>query len=246
MLTLNHQRVLEAARDAASPLGADDTHTVAAAAIDVSGRIHTGANVHHFTGGPCAELVVMGQAAVVSADRLLAITAVGDGGRGILAPCGRCRQILLDVHPDVVVLLSGDDHAHRSADRVDGVSAVPIRSLLPRQFRAPDRDAERVLHFAGQYYDDVASGLKTVTIRLDDPQRIGAVSMVFEDASVDGYRVLPGVVDSIEQRAFGELTAEDVRRENASSLEALRAGLRGHYPYITEEDRVDVVGFRLT
>lgn len=241
MLTLNDRRVLDAAREAASRLGPGDTHTVASAAIDVSGRIHTGVNVHHFTGGPCAELVALGQTAAVSADRLLTITAVGDGGRGVLAPCGRCRQVLLDLHPDVVVLVP--DAA--DADGGEDVVPVPIRDLLPHQYRHPEAQAERILHFAGQYHDDVASGLKTVTVRLGDPQQLGPVTMVFEDPEVGGYRVLRGVVETIEQRAFGELTSEDVRRENAPSLEALHAGLRTHYPHITEDDVVDVVGFRL-
>ncbi|MDZ5079095.1 ASCH domain-containing protein [Nesterenkonia sp. HG001] len=143
---MNDRRVLEAAHDAASVLGPDSTHTVASAAIDVSGRIPTGVNV---------------------------------------------------------------------------------------------------LHFAAQYHDDVAAGRKTVTVRLDDPQRIGPVTMVFEDAEAEGYRILHGVVETIEQRTFGELTPEDVRRENAPSLEALHAGLRTHYPHITDDALVDVVGFRL-
>ncbi|GAA1524353.1 hypothetical protein [Brevibacterium permense] len=49
-------RVIAAAENLARTLGADANHTVAAAAMDTTGRIHTGVNVHHFTGGPCAEL----------------------------------------------------------------------------------------------------------------------------------------------------------------------------------------------
>lgn len=95
-----------------------DRHSVGAAALDAEGRIHTGVNLFHFTGGPCAEMVALANAA---GRRVVRIVAVGDGGRGILAPCGRCRQILLDLHPGVEVVLP------------DGV--VPVADLLPAAYR---------------------------------------------------------------------------------------------------------------
>lgn len=71
-------------------------HTTAAAARTAAGQVVTGVNVFHFTGGPCAELVVIGRAVGEDAGALVEIVAVGDGGRGILSPCGRCRQVLWD------------------------------------------------------------------------------------------------------------------------------------------------------
>src|SRR3712207_5766916 len=105
MLYPNEQRVLDAAIELATRLGDNPVHTVAAAAMDTTGRIHTGVNVFHFTGGPCAELVVLGAAAAAGAGPLTTIVAVGDGGRGVIPPCGRCRQHLLDLHPDCFVIL---------------------------------------------------------------------------------------------------------------------------------------------
>lgn len=63
-------------------------------------------NVFHFTGGPCAELVVIGSAAAEGAGDLVEIVAVGDGGRGILSPCGRSRQVLGDYFPKIRVIVS--------------------------------------------------------------------------------------------------------------------------------------------
>ncbi|WP_405681284.1 hypothetical protein OG239_39665 [Streptomyces sp. NBC_00868] len=40
-----------------------DNHTMAAAARSRDGRIATAVNAYHFTGGPCAELVLIGAAA---------------------------------------------------------------------------------------------------------------------------------------------------------------------------------------
>lgn len=96
-------------------------HTVAASARAADGRIVDGVNLYHFTGGPCAEVVALSRAATEGIEELQTIVAVGDGGRGILSPCGRCRQVLLDYSPDISAIL------------LDGSSAraVPITDLLP-------------------------------------------------------------------------------------------------------------------
>ncbi|GAA1355571.1 cytidine deaminase [Streptomyces beijiangensis] len=97
---------------------------MASAVRAADGRIITGLNVYHFTGGPCAELVAIGAAAAQGAYDLTAIVAVGDGGRGIVPPCGRCRQVLLDYFPGIRVLLGSGEH----------VRAVPVRDLLPESY----------------------------------------------------------------------------------------------------------------
>jgi cytidine deaminase len=123
-------RVLAAAEDTARSLPSGDLHTVAAAVADTSGRIWTGVNVLHFTGGPCAELVALGSAAAAGAGPLTTIVAVGDRDRGVLAPCGRCRQVLLDLHPDIAVLVPAG---------AVGPTAVPVADLLPHGYRARRR-----------------------------------------------------------------------------------------------------------
>ncbi|MFD6990285.1 cytidine deaminase family protein [Streptomyces sp. NPDC059943] len=106
-----------------------DDHTVACAARDRDGRIITGLNVYHFTGGPCAELVAIGAAAAVGAYDLTAVVAVGNDGRGVLPPCGRCRQVLLDYFPRIEVVVGTEG----------GLRAVPVRELLPYAYeRVPD------------------------------------------------------------------------------------------------------------
>lgn len=106
-----------------------DDHTVACAARDRDGRIVTGLNVYHFTGGPCAELVTIGAAAAVGAYDLATVVAVGNDGRGVLPPCGRCRQVLLDYFPRIEVVVRTED----------GLRAVPVRELLPYAYEAaPD------------------------------------------------------------------------------------------------------------
>lgn len=98
-----------------------DRHTVAAAVRTPQGRAFTGVNVHHVTGDTCPELVVIGTAVTQGAGELETIVTVGDRGREILAPCERCRQVLLDYFPDIRVVLGP----------VDEPRVVPIAELLP-------------------------------------------------------------------------------------------------------------------
>jgi cytidine deaminase len=101
-----------------------DNHTVAAAARAADGRIVTAVNAYHFTGGPCAELVLIGTAAAQGAYELDTIVAVGDRDRGIVPPCGRCRQALLDYFPALRVIVGEGDR----------VRAVRITDLLPETY----------------------------------------------------------------------------------------------------------------
>lgn len=121
--SVDHELV-EAATATARSRCRGDNHTVAAAARAADGRVVTAVNAYHFTGGPCAELVVIGAAAAQGAYDLTAIVAVGDRERGVVPPCGRCRQVLLDYFPGIEVIVgTGPD-----------LRAVPIRDLLPETY----------------------------------------------------------------------------------------------------------------
>ena len=121
MLSDADQHLIERAALLIESLPEREEHTVAAAARDTQGNVHTGLNLYHFTGGPCAEPVAMAVAAMHSSAPLELIVAVGSRNRGVLAPCGRCRQILFDFFPTIEVLVP------------DGtaVKRVGIRELLP-------------------------------------------------------------------------------------------------------------------
>ena len=122
-LPVDHALV-EAAAQTARTRCRGDNHTMAAAARARDGRIVTAVNAYHFTGGPCAELVVIGAAAALGAYELESIVAVGDRGRGVVPPCGRCRQVLLDYFPGLTVIV-GEEGGHR---------AVPVAELLPATY----------------------------------------------------------------------------------------------------------------
>ena len=235
MLENNERRLVAAAEAIVRSLPDNDTHTVAAAAMDTQGDVHTGVNVFHFTGGPCAELVVIAAAAQALAGPLVTIVAVGDRDRGVIAPCGRCRQVLFDLHPDVAVILplAGGD-----------IAAEPIRDLLPRSYSAPGPSyGSRIVYFNPRYYDSIASGQKTITIRHHDPIQAGSAVLVFDDG--DTLRRLDALIESVESRRFDHLSDNDARQEDLPDANTLRAALRTHYPDLEGHDVVDIATFHL-
>lgn len=120
-------RTIDAATDAA-PGSSEGVHTVGAAVLTGDGQMFAGVNLYHFTGGPCAELVALGNARAHGARDIVAIAAVGNDARGVLAPCGRDRQVLADYHPRCRVLVPAPD----------GPRSVTVDDLLPGGFRGPD------------------------------------------------------------------------------------------------------------
>lgn len=101
--------------------GEGGVHTMGAAVRGADGRFYGGINLYHFTGGPCAELVALGNARACGARQLTTIVAVGNNGRGPVGPCGRDRQVLFDYYPDIRVILPTED----------GVRSVRIKDLMP-------------------------------------------------------------------------------------------------------------------
>ncbi|MFC9730267.1 cytidine deaminase family protein [Streptomyces roseolus] len=124
--------LVRAAADVARTRCRGDNHTVAAAGRARDGRIVTAVNAYHFTGGPCAELVLLGAAAAQGVYDLTTVVAVGDRDRGVVPPCGRCRQVLLDYFPDVEVIVG----------RGDLLRSVLISDLLPESYVWADHQLE--------------------------------------------------------------------------------------------------------
>lgn len=229
-------QVIAAAESLAARLGTDESHTVAAAVMDTYGRIHTGVNVHHFTGGPCAELVAIGTAAAAEAGPLVTIAAAGDGGRGLMSPCGRCRQVILDLHPDALVAIPG-------ADPAGAADIAPISTLLPRYYRQPDSAPQRLLRFHPRYYDATTSARKTLTVRWQESHTPGPALAYFEHTD---HGPLPVEITSVDNHRLSELTPQILALQTGSSVTRYIAGLRDHYPTMPEDAEVDVVTFRLS
>ncbi|MEU4470460.1 cytidine deaminase [Micromonospora sp. NPDC023888] len=84
-------------------------HTVASAARTADGRVFTGVNVAHATGGTCAELVVVGTAATQGVTEVETIVTVTDRGREVSEPCGDCRQVLREYFPALRLIVGPVD-----------------------------------------------------------------------------------------------------------------------------------------
>lgn len=118
------QQLIDAARPLVGgfSLGRPDMSaaTVAAAIRTRSGRIYTGVCLHVSCGiGFCAEHAAVAEMIKGRETEIEAIAAVC--AEGVLAPCGRCRELLVQVNPrnfETLVALPGGRFA-------------PLRELLP-------------------------------------------------------------------------------------------------------------------
>ncbi|GAB6898997.1 ASCH domain-containing protein [Kineosporia succinea] len=226
------ERVLDAARTAVREHGDDHTHTVAAAVLDEHDRIHVGLNLHHFTGGPCAEIVALATARTAGARDPRLIVAVGDDGRRVLAPCGRDRQVLLDYYPGIRVVIP----------TLDGLVTVPTPDLLPFGYDlASQMNPE--LRFHRRHLPTVRDGSKRITMRHGETPQAGPVTLVFE---LGNEVTMPGRITSTVAKLVREVTDEEAREDGFADAEAVLPGLREYYPGLAAEDPIVIVRFETT
>ena len=97
-------------------------HTVGAALRCKNGRVYSGVNCDGIHGS-CAEYIVMGIAISAGEREFDTIVAVHEKApNGLLAPCGNCRQMLIEYAPDIKVILNDDNNKPIK---------VGIKDLLP-------------------------------------------------------------------------------------------------------------------
>lgn len=122
-------------------------HTVAACLETASGKVYEGVNIDHFGGFVCAETSVLATAmnnGETEFKRLATVRKEPDGAIGIANPCGKCRQILYDYCPGILVAVG----------TISEKKEVTIEELLPFSFtrqrqkihdaRMGDRESEIV------------------------------------------------------------------------------------------------------
>lgn len=133
------QKVVDVATATIKSMPSSATFAVASAALASDGQIYTGVNILHFTGGPCAEIVAFGNAAAHgAAEKLTHIVAVGDKGRGVIPPCGRCRQMLIDLSPGISVV-TWDEHQETVEVGKKKLRVASIVELLPGAYRITNK-----------------------------------------------------------------------------------------------------------
>ncbi|MEV4707859.1 ASCH domain-containing protein [Actinoplanes sp. NPDC049316] len=223
--------LVEAARSALRDSGDGDIHTVAAAILDENGRIHVGLNLYHFTGGPCAELVALAVARAGGAREPRLIVAVGDDGRGILAPCGRDRQVLADYYPDIHVIVPTSE----------GTQVVPISDLLPHTYQWANQKVQR-LRFRATHLPAVRDGSKRVTMRFGDPVQVGPALLVFDS---DNEVCLRGRITSTVAKRVDSINDDEAREDGFTSAADVLPGLRDYYPALQASDEIMIVRFEM-
>lgn len=127
MKTIDWDQLRKAAHEATARSYAPYSRfRVGAAGLVDDGRLLTGCNVENASYGIslCAECGLVSQLHDSGGGRLVAVTAMHADG-SILAPCGRCRQLLLEAGGDQLM--------------VDGASGPrALSELLPDSFSVDD------------------------------------------------------------------------------------------------------------
>jgi cytidine deaminase len=127
---MNMQALIDAARPlvGAIALGRADMSaaTVACALRSVSGRTYTGVCLDLACGiGFCAEHAAVAEMIKGRETQIEAVIAICEDG--ILAPCGRCRELMVQVNPRNLDALVG----------LAGGRVVRLRELLPDHWMSP-------------------------------------------------------------------------------------------------------------
>ncbi len=101
---------------------------VGAAVKDERGRIHAGCNVENaaYPQGTCAEASAIAAMVLAGGRRVVEVAVVG-AGKGLVTPCGGCRQKLREFcSGDVPVHICDEDGSLRQSFTLD--------ALLPQSF----------------------------------------------------------------------------------------------------------------
>ncbi|SDT06364.1 ASCH domain-containing protein [Brevibacterium sandarakinum] len=214
--------------------GAD--HTVAGGLLTASGRVVLGLNTHHFLGGPCGEVAAVSNHASTAPDDPIVAVAASYGPIGeIIAPCGKCRQVIFDISPSIRFVVR----------EANGLTARTAEELLPFAYdwRAAEHP-QRIYMWEG-YESTIRAGEKRQTIRIDDPFRLGRADLVFEKECGEVISIAATVTE-VRSVARSELTDEDANRDGFDTLSDLSAALDLHYPGLQASSTVEVVAFMLT
>lgn len=112
--------LINAATELVNKYADDNNHTVAAAVLTKSGKIITSMNFYHFTGGPDAEVAALVRV-VSEGEEPVKLVAIGHNGRGVLSPCGRCRQTIFDYYPEMQIIMTNDGKEKSISDLLPSV-----------------------------------------------------------------------------------------------------------------------------
>jgi len=125
-LDANDRELIEAAREARQRLYLKGRHEVAAALCTASGEIFAGIHIEADVGfaDVCGEVAAICHAVARGHRDIATIVALGGGGPNepeIMAPCGRCREVISDFNRKTWVIVGTLAHPYK----------VRVLELLP-------------------------------------------------------------------------------------------------------------------
>jgi cytidine deaminase len=101
--------------------------SVGAALLTDKGNVYVGVCIDTACSmGFCAEHAAAAAMVTAGESRVVKMVAVGSDGRGIMPPCGRCREFISQLH---------DENLDTEVMVQEGV-VLPLRDLLPYDWRA--------------------------------------------------------------------------------------------------------------
>lgn len=236
MLSADDRELVGAAASHAQTVNDDGDHTVAAALRLRSGAVVLGVNTYHFLGGSCGEINALSNRAATHPDDPIVAVAAAHGPTGdVIAPCGKCRQVLFDTDAGIRCVVR----------EANGLVARSVGDLLPHAFDWRVLGERQRLYMWEGYEQAIRDGSKRQTLRVDDPFRPGEALVVFEKES-DDIVTIPAEIVSVRTAARAELTEQDAQRDGFADLAELHAALDQHYPGLRPQDPIDVVAFEIT
>ncbi|MGV0837650.1 ASCH domain-containing protein [Mycolicibacterium thermoresistibile] len=192
-----------------------------------------GLNTYHYLGGPCGEIAALSNhAADAPGDPIVAVAAADGPSGSVIAPCGKCRQILYDIDPQIRCIIRDPN----------GLRDRTVDELLPHAYDWRAVEQPQRMYLWEGYEPLIRKGSKRQTIRVDDPFRVGPATLVFEKQSGE-VATIDADVTEVRTVRRDQLTREDAVHDGFDDLEALHRALDRHYPGLTGADVVDVVSF---
>lgn len=123
------KKALEAKKNSYSPYS---NFKVGAALLTKDGKVYLGTNVENcgYTPTNCAERSAIFSAISNGERSFLKLAIVGDSD-GITYPCGVCRQVIVELAPNIEIICAKDEKTYE---------ILSIKDLLPHAFTPNDLD----------------------------------------------------------------------------------------------------------
>lgn len=131
-MELSHQdyELIERAKQTADALHCDGIHEVAAALRTTSGHVFAGIHIEARVGfadvcGEVAAICNMVSAGQRDLQTIVAVWGDGRGGYRLMAPCGRCREVISDFNLEAWVIVGTLEEPYK----------MRVCELLPLKFK---------------------------------------------------------------------------------------------------------------